>query len=64
MISIANTKKVVTKGSSNVNQGQWAIIAITNASVEIKNNNQYKPFFLLRTSIRSILRKNRAEQLI
>jgi hypothetical protein len=51
MISIANTKKVVTNGRSKVNHGQCVIIAITSAAVEMKNSNQYKPFFLLRTSI-------------
>jgi hypothetical protein len=39
-------------------------MAKANAAVEIKNNNQYKPLFLLRTSIRLILRKNRGEELI
>jgi len=50
-ISIANTKKVVTKGSSNVSQGQWVAIASASAAQEIKNNTQYNPFDLLRTSI-------------
>ncbi len=50
-MSIANTKKVVTKGRISVNQGQWAYMAKPNAAVETKNNNQYKPLFFLRTSI-------------
>jgi hypothetical protein len=51
-MSIARTKNVVTKGKIRVSQGQWVAIAKTRAAVEIKNNNQYKPLFLLRTSIR------------
>lgn len=51
MISIASTKNVVTKGNSKVSQGQWVAIATTSAAVEIKNNSQYNPLDLLRTSI-------------
>ena len=51
IISIASTKKVVTKGKRSVSQGQWVAIASTNAAVEIKNNNQYKPFLFLFTSM-------------
>lgn len=50
-MSIANTKKVVTKGRMSVSQGQWVYMAKPNAAVETKNNNQYKPLFFLRTSI-------------
>jgi hypothetical protein len=35
----------------NVNQGQWVAIAKINIAVEIKNNNQYNPLFLLLISI-------------
>jgi hypothetical protein len=40
MISIANTKKVVTKGRISVSQGQWVIIARAKAATDIKNSNQ------------------------
>jgi hypothetical protein len=50
-MSIANTKKVVIKGSMRVNQGQWVAIATNNATTEIRNNIQYKPFLLLFTSM-------------
>jgi hypothetical protein len=39
-------------------------MAKASAAAEIKNSTQYKPLFLLRTSIGLILRKNRVEQLI
>jgi hypothetical protein len=51
MISMASTKKVVRKGRIRVSQGQCVAIAKTRAAVEIKNNNQYRPLFFLRTSI-------------
>lgn len=60
IISIARTKKVVTKGRISVSHGQCVKMANASAAVDIKNNNQYKPVFLLRTSIGLILRKNRA----
>ena len=47
MMSIANTKKVNTKGIINVNQGQLVAIVKIKSAVETKNNNQYKPLFLL-----------------
>jgi hypothetical protein len=56
-MSMARTKKVVTKGMMRVNQGQCIATAITRAAVEIKNSNQYNPFDFLRTSIRKILAK-------
>ncbi len=59
-MSIASTKNVVTKGRIRVSQGQCVKMANASAAVEIRNNNQYKPVFLLRTSIRLFLRKNRA----
>ena len=40
MISIARTKKVVTKGMIRVSQGQLVKIATSNATVEIKNRIQ------------------------
>jgi hypothetical protein len=40
MISIARTKKVVTKGMINVSQGQLVKIASSNAAVEIKKRIQ------------------------
>jgi len=64
MISIARTKKVVTKGRISVNQGQWVAMATTSAITEIKNKIQYSPFELLFTSMIKILRKNRAQNLI
>ena len=60
IMSMARTKKVVTKGSNNVSQGQCVAIATINAAVEIKNNNQYKPLRFLFTSMEKNLRKNRA----
>lgn len=60
-MSIANTKNVVTNGNIRVSQGQWVAIATTSAAVEIKNNNQYKPRRFLFTSMKKILRKNRAD---
>lgn len=51
MISIASTKNVVTKGRIRVSQGQCVIMAIASAAADTKNNSQYRPFFLLRTSI-------------
>jgi hypothetical protein len=51
MISMAKTKNVVTKGRSNVSQGQWDAMANTRAAVEIKKRSQYNPLFFLRTSI-------------
>lgn len=50
-ISMARTKKVVTKGRSSVSQGQCVAMAIKRAAVEIKNNSQYKPFRFLFTSM-------------
>jgi|GEM_PF-2934466 len=47
MMSIANTKKVNTKGITNVSQGQLVAIVNNNTAVEIKNKIQYKPVFLL-----------------
>ena len=54
---MARTKKVVTKGSNNVSHGQCVAIATTNAAVEIKNNNQYKPLRFLFTSMEKICAK-------
>jgi len=51
IISIANTKKVVTKGRRSVSQGQCVATANTKAAVEIKNKIQYKPLLFLLTSI-------------
>jgi hypothetical protein len=51
MISIANTKKVVTKGRINVSHGQWVIMATASAITERKNKIQYSPVDRLRTSI-------------
>lgn len=59
MISMASTKKVVTKGSRSVSQGQLVAMATTKAAVEIKNNNQYKPLRFLFTSMEKNFRKNR-----
>lgn len=59
IISMASTKKVVTKGRRSVSQGQCVAMATINAAVEIKNNNQYKPLRFLFTSMEKILRKNR-----
>ena len=61
MISIARTKKVVTKGMIRVSQGQWVAMATPRAIVEIKNNIQYSPLEFLFTSMIKILRKNRGE---
>ena len=58
---MAKTKNVVTKGNRSVNHGQLVAIATTKAAVEIKNNNQYKPFLFLFTSMKKNLRKNRAD---
>ena len=58
-MSIASTKNVVTKGRRSVSQGQCVATATTKAAVEIKNNNQYRPFRFLFTSMEKILRKNR-----
>ena len=63
MISIAITKKVVTKGIIKVNHSQWVIIAKANAAVEIKNNSQYSPLDFLFTSILKSFRKNRGDQI-
>jgi hypothetical protein len=57
IMSIASTKKVVTKGKSNVSQGQWVAMATTRAAVEIKNNNQYKPRRFLFTSMKKFCAK-------
>jgi len=51
-MSIANTKKVVTKGMINVSQGQWAATATTNATTEIRNSIQYNPFDLFCISMK------------
>lgn len=59
MISIAFTKKVVTKGIIRVSQGQCVAIAMIKAAVEIKNKIQYNPLLFLLASIDKILRKNR-----
>ena len=56
-MSIARTKKVVTKGSNRVSQGQCVAIATTKAAVEIKNNNQYKPLRFLFTSMEKVCAK-------
>jgi hypothetical protein len=40
IISIARTKKVVTKGRIRVNQGQCDMIANARAAHETRNNNQ------------------------
>jgi hypothetical protein len=61
MISIANTKNVVTKGRIRVNHGQCVAIARARAATEIKNKIQYKPLELLLTSMIKILRKNKVE---
>jgi len=57
MISMASTKKVVTKGRRSVSQGQCVAIARINAAVEIKNSNQYKPRRLLFTSMEKFCAK-------
>jgi hypothetical protein len=57
IISIASTKKVVTKGKIRVSQGQWVAIASIRAAVEIKNNNQYKPRRFLFTSMKKFCAK-------
>ena len=57
IMSIARTKKVVTKGKSRVSQGQWVAIASIRAAVEIKNNNQYKPRRFLFTSMKKFCAK-------
>jgi hypothetical protein len=59
IISIASTKKVVTKGKISVSQGQCVATASTSAAVEIKNNNQYKPLLFLFTSMKKICAKIR-----
>jgi hypothetical protein len=56
-MSIARTKKVVTKGKSRVSHGQWVAIATKRAAVEIKNNNQYKPRRFLFTSMKKFCAK-------
>ena len=57
IMSMAKTKKVVTKGNRSVNHGQLVAIATIKAAVEIKNNNQYKPFLFLFTSIEKFCAK-------
>ena len=57
IMSIAKTKKVVTKGKSRVSQGQWAAIATIRTAVEIKNNNQYRPRRFLFTSMKKFCAK-------
>lgn len=54
---MAKTKNVVTKGNRSVNHGQLVAIATTKAAVEIKNNNQYKPFLFLFTSMKKFCAK-------
>ena len=56
-MSMAKTKNVVTKGNRSVSQGQWVAIATTKAAVEIKNNNQYKPFLFFFTSMEKFCAK-------
>jgi hypothetical protein len=51
IISKAFTKKVATKGMISVNQGQCVAIAMINAAVETKNNNQYNPLDFLFASM-------------
>jgi hypothetical protein len=60
IMSIASTKKVVTKGRRSVSHGQCVAIAKINAAVEIKNNSQYKPFLFLLASMEKICAKIRA----
>jgi len=50
-MSIAKTKKVVTKGRISVSHGQCVAIANPSAAIEMKNKIQYKPFELLLTSM-------------
>ena len=57
-MSIARTKKVVTKGMINVSQGQCVIIPIARAAAETKNNNQYNPLDLRFTSMKKDFCKN------
>ncbi len=57
MIPIANTKEVSTNGMISVSQGQCKTMASTNAAVERKNNNQYRPFDLCFISIDKIFAK-------
>jgi hypothetical protein len=59
-MSNASTKKVVTKGRISVSHGQCVAIAKISAAVEIKNNNQYRPFLFLLASIEKICAKIRA----
>ena len=56
-MSIARTKKVVTKGSNKVSQGQCVAMANINAAVEIKNSSQYKPLRFLFTSMKKVCAK-------
>ena len=56
-MSMARTKKVVTKGSNKVSQGQCVAIATIKAAVEIKNNSQYKPLRFVFTSMEKICAK-------
>jgi hypothetical protein len=65
-MSSANTKKVHTKGITRVRYSQWKKMEAANATVEIRNNNQYKPVGLLVTAVivQKSLRKNRAKALI
>ncbi|ANH81312.1 hypothetical protein A8C56_10250 [Niabella ginsenosidivorans] len=58
-MSMALTKKVVTKGSINVNQGQCAKIANRNAAVEIKNSIHIKPLFFVPSAIAKNFYKNK-----
>jgi hypothetical protein len=57
MMSIASTKKVVTKGMISVSHGQCNMIAAASAAEEIKNNNQYNPLDLRFTSMKNIFAK-------
>jgi len=47
IISIAQTKEVVTKGMMRVSHGQWLIIANANAADEMKNISQAAPRYFL-----------------
>jgi hypothetical protein len=59
MISIANTKKVNTKGITSVSQGQCAKMVKISTAVDTANKIQYKFLFLLCSSIWKNFGKNR-----
>ena len=50
-MSIAKTKNVNTNGIIRVSQGQLVAMVKIKRAVDIKNNIQYKPLFLLLISI-------------